>query len=73
MKDSDKESRSVTSHNQQGGITAYEVNADNLNVGETPNQTRDLPKWIKLVGVVVTVVAGIAATITAVISLAGGF
>ena len=66
MEDKDRESHSVTSYNQTGGITAHEVNANSVNVGDSQKQPSGLPAWAKWIVAFATIagaVVGIAALV----------
>ena len=43
----------VTSHNQSGGMTANTINIES---GKTTSTTREVPRWLKIVAVIASIV-----------------
>ena len=65
--------KSVTSHDQQGGITAFEVDVKQGNGnGNHLVKKRGLPLWAKWLVAICTVGALVAVIIFGVLSLRGG-
>ena len=64
--------KNITSHNQKGGITTYEVNIKQSGSTNTITKIKDLPLWVKCLVAICTIGAFIVAIIFGVLNLVGG-
>ncbi|MCH7573327.1 MAG: hypothetical protein IH891_10465 [Planctomycetes bacterium] len=63
------EKKTVTSHDQKGGTTAFEVNVTRASGESRAGRHAPLPRWLRLSVAIAAIVGVIAAVITLIIAL----